>query len=139
MKKMLFFAAFFVFVVTIGVAIYAVINIASVDSNDATESPKSEISNIEQYAAENYPEYDAEYHSQSKTLTLKKQTDFSLQSAPSIYNNPYSYLNQTQIFALDISLACSEPDLIVVLCYVSKDGEPMLSVGSDGTITQHWK
>ena len=143
MKKMVLLSILFVLFVTVGVSIYAVINLLSLSSEEASVSvatnQNANLSLIEQYAIENYPDYTAEYNAQSKTLTLKKQTEFSVESAPSIYTDPTSYLSQTQIFALDISLACDEPDLVIVLTYVSKDGEPMLSVGSNGTIIKHWK
>ena len=140
MKKMLLCASLFVFIVIIGVSVYAVINIASLDSEPTgvSDNKNAPLTQIEQYAAENYSEYDAQFDAQSKTLTLKKKTSFSLASASSIYTNPLSYFEQTQIFALDISLACNEPDLIVVLTYLSKDNEPMLSVSSNVEITLHW-
>ena len=142
MKKLLIFAVLFVLLVSIGVGIFAVIKIASLGNNDetATTAPQAvEATSIAQYVAKNYPDYNAVYDAPSKTLTLKKATDFSLASAQRIYSDHSTYLSQAQFLALDISISCNEPDLVVVLCYLSKDGEPMLSVGSNGAVTKHWK
>ena len=143
MKKLVLFSALFVFLVIIAVGVYAVINIASLGESESAESINAteqlKLSSVEQYASEKYPDYTASYDPDSTTLTLKKKTDFSLNSASSVYTDPTSYLSQAQFIALDISYACEEPDLTVVLCYLSKDSEPMLSVASNGKITKHWK
>lgn len=142
MKKLVLFSALFVFFVIIAVGIYAVVHLASLGEDSAATdngtSNHSAICAVEQYAAEKYPDYMTSYDENSKTLTLKKSTDFSIDSAPTVYTNPSSYLSQAQFIALDISYACEEPDLTVVLCYLSKDSEPMLSVASNGKITKHW-
>ena len=141
MKKLLVFAVLFVLLVIIGVGIFAVVNILSLSGSNE-ESPDTsqivELSSVEQYAAENYPDYKAVYAAESKTLTLEKKTDFSLASAQNIYSDHSTYLSQAQLFALDISIACDEPDLVVVLWYLSKDNEPMLKVASNGVVNKYW-
>ncbi len=141
MKKLMLFAVLFVILVTIGIAVFVIVKFSSVE-NEATSvtvSENKDISAIEQHAKANYPQYHAIYDENSKTLTLQKSTDFSIASAQSIYTDPSTYLNQAQLIALNISTVCDEPELTVVLCYLSKDGEPMLSVASNGKITKYWE
>ncbi len=142
MKKLLIFAAVFVTLVILVVGIYLVVSLVSMQSDPSQTEPvltTQARAHVEDYAIENYPDFSAEYDAQAKLLRLTKTTSFSLQSASSIYDDTSTYLTQAQIFALDISAVCAEPELTVELCYLSKDGEPMLSVSSDGEVTKHWK
>lgn len=141
MKKLVIFAALFVFLVIIGLSIFIFIKFSSLGDIETTQSVDTALyaSSVEQYAAEKYPGYTAVYDVQNNILTLQKQTDFSIESAPSVYTDPASYLSQVQILTMDISAMCSEPELTVVLCYLSKDGTPMYSVASNGTVTKYWE
>lgn len=144
MKKFMIFAAVFVVLVVLFVGIYLAITFFSLGSNSQSEqvtaaSTESLSSDVLSYVAENYDEFTAKYDEGSNLLTLYKKTSFSLKSAPSIYTDTSTYLTQAQIFALDISAACAQPELTIVLCYLSKDEEPMLSISSNGTVTKHWE
>ncbi len=142
MKKMLIFAALFVTLVILVVGIYLAISLLSMKADtpqsDVTVSTQAR-SRIEDYAAENYPDFTAEYDAEKKLLRLTKTTSFSLHSAASIYDDTSTYLTQAQIFALDISAVCGEPELTVELRYLSKEGEAMLSVSSNGAVIKHWQ
>lgn len=144
MKKLLIFAAIFVILVTIGVSVFAVVKLSSLDGEDEAPQASTLPSNEESvkalaYAKQNYPDYTAKYDAKSHVLTLEKTTEFSLKSAQSIYTDSSTYLTQARIFALDIAEACGDAELIVELCYLSKDGERMFSVASDGTVTKYWE
>ncbi len=144
MKKLLIFAAVFVILVTIGVSVFAVLKLSSLDGED--EAPQAsalpatdERIDVLAYAQEYYPDYAAKYDAKSHILTLERITEFSIKSAQSIYTDSSTYLTQARIFALDIAEACGDAELIVELCYLSKDGERMFSVASDGTVTKYWE
>lgn len=142
MKKLILFAAAFVLLVTVGVTIFAVVKLTTPakSSQEVSATVDTEAkSDVLHYAQANYPDYTAKYDAKKNLLTLEKTTSFSMQSAESIYTEATTYLMQAQIFALDIAEGCNEPDLVVALCYVSKDGEPMFSVASDGTVTKYWQ
>ena len=144
MKKLLIFAAVFVLLVTIGVTIYAMAELSSVGAENSTEQTLAlpsagHSSDALRYAQENYTDYTAKYDIESHILTLEKATDFSIRSAESIYTDSTTYLTQARIFALDIADACGDSELIVKLCYLSKDGEPMFSVASDGSVIKYWE
>ncbi|MBE6985536.1 MAG: hypothetical protein E7434_08040 [Ruminococcaceae bacterium] len=142
MKRLLIFAAIFVLLVSLIVGVYLVISLLSMEADTTqtesilTTQPKSD---VETYAAEKYSDFTAQYDAEQQLLILSKTTSFSLQSAQSIYTDTSTYLTQAQIFALDVSAICGVPELTVELCYLSKDGEPMLSVASDGSVTKHWE
>ena len=142
MKKLLIFAAIFVSLVILVVGVYLAVSLfsmeASTSQNEPTATTQKQVEIID-YVMENYTDFAAQYDATAKHLQLTKTTSFSLESAASIYDDTSTYLTQAQIFALDISAVCGEPDLTVELCYLSKDGEPMLSVASDGTVTKHWE
>ncbi len=144
MKKFMVFAAVFVVLIVLFVGIYLAVTFLSLGSDsqatqDTIEAAELPSSDILEYVSQNFPEFTAKYDAAGKILTLYKTTSFSLQSAQSIYTDTSTYLTQAQIFALDISAACAEPELTVILCYLSKDDEPMLSISSDGTVMNHWE
>lgn len=99
----------------------------------SSDGSSADHSRIETYVAEKYPEYDCEYDKKSETLTLTKTTEFSLASAQAIYGENETYPSMVKIIAADLLVACDLDNLTVTLRYLSKDGETMYTVSSDGT------
>lgn len=136
MKKWLIIAAVFVLAVVIGVTIFVVVKFASLDKTaETTVAPAAP----EAYAKKHYPEYDITYMPEQKLLILEKKRDFSLDRAPGIYTDDSIYITQVRILAVDILAACDDPEIEVVLRYLSENGEPMYAVSSTGEITRYWE
>lgn len=129
MKKLLLFSALAVVLILVAVAAVILVQFGSL-SSDETPADRSQ---IEAYAVEKYPEYDCKFDQKTETLTLTKTTDFSLASAQSIYVDDATYLSLVKIIASDVRTACDSDRLTVTLQYLSKDGETMYTVSSDGT------
>lgn len=117
------------FLILIVVAVIVLVQFGSLSSADASD----EHAQVEAYVAEKYPDYDCVYDEKSGTLALSKTTEFSLASAQSIYSNNDTYPSMVKIIAADVLVACDLEHLTVTLRYLSKDGEPMYEVSSDGT------
>ena len=137
MKKWLIAAAVFVLIIVVFLTVFIVIKLAPFG---AKEEPSSGTAAFPaEYAQKNYPDYQSSYDPEQKLLTLKKQTDFSLASASAIYTDDKTYATQVRLLALDILAACDDPEIEVVLQYVSRDGEPMYSISSTGRIIRYWE
>lgn len=137
MKKLLLIAGLIVLLIVIIVAVFVIVQFSALQSD--SELPEGDRKVIEEYVAENYPEYGCKYDASNQTLTLTKSTEFMFESAESIYTDHNTYLMSVSIIAADISVACNQSDLVVFLRYDSKDGEPMYCVASDGTIIKYWE
>lgn len=129
MKKLLPFSALAVLLILVAVTAFVLIRFGSL-SSDETSADRPQ---IEVYASEKYPDYDCVYNEKNNTLTLTKTTEFSLASAQSIYADNNTYPGMVKIIAADLLLSCDAEGLTVTLRYLSKDGEPMYQVSSDGT------
>ena len=137
MKKWLIAAVIFVIIIMVAVTVFAVIKLAPLGSKE--EAVSEGILSPESYAREHYPDYNVIYDAGQKLLILEKKTDFSMSSASSIYADDDTYTVQVRILALDILDACGDPEIEVLLRYLSKDGEPMYSVSSLGPIVRYWE
>lgn len=129
LKKLLLFSALAVVLILVAVAVVIWAQFGSLSSEDASADRLQ----IEAYAAEKYPEYECVYDKKSETLTLTKTTEFSIASAQAIYGENETYPSMVKIIAADVLVACDLENLTVTLRYLSKDGEPMYEVSSDGT------
>ena len=137
MKKWLIAAIVFVIIVMVFVAVFAVIKLAPLSSEKETSS--GDIQSPEIYAGQHYPDYKVIYNAEKKLLILEKQTDFSMASASTIYADDDTYAVQVRILALDILDACGDPEIEVLLRYLSEDGKPMYSVSSLGPVVRYWE
>lgn len=123
--------------------IHFIILSSSYNSNSGTDDTEQDIVG---YAQENWPQFQASYDSDSRTLTLSKETQMSFENAcafgASVYSNelaPETYLNDVATIARDIETHCGCDGLTVTLCYLSTEGTPIFSVSSDGSIDVCWQ
>lgn len=109
-------------------------------------SSEETLFDVQAYASENWPQFQASYDSVSQTLTLSKNTQMSYENACSygsvVYANelaPETYLNDVATIAHDIRTNCGCDGLTVILSYCSTEGTPVFTVSSDGSISVCWQ
>lgn len=97
---------------------------------------------VASYAAQQWPDYAADYS--GGVLTLTRQIDMTYEEAclrgSEIYADelaPETYLPLVQTIALDVAATCDETPT-VLLRYCSADGQTVFSVSSSGEISTCW-
>lgn len=113
---------------------------------DASSQTDASYEDVEAYAEKHWPNYICSYNADDRVLTLSQDTTMSYDNAcsygSSVYTDelaPETYLNQVRSIAIDVIAHCGDSSLNVVLEYVSNDGKPIFSVGSDGNIWTCWE
>lgn len=110
-------------------------------AQDSTENPA--LLTVEEYAAQQWPDYAAEYS--GGVLTLMRSTDMTYaeacELAGDIYTDelaPETYVSVVQTIAIDIAASCGVSPT-VILRYSTTDGETVFAVSSTGAIETCWR
>lgn len=130
--------------VFIGFCVKFIVDIAK--GADVSSQTDASYEDVEAYAEKHWPNYICSFNADDRVLTLSQDTTMSYDNAcsygSSVYTDelaPETYLNQVRSIAIDVIAHCGDSSLNVVLEYVSNDGKPIFSVGSDGSIWTCWE
>ena len=144
MKKIIIPLVVLVLVLIIGVSAFLIIQFTGLTSSDTPTEQES--IQLEEYVQEHWPDFEAHYDAESKTLTLSQVTKLTYESAcvngSSIYSNelaPATYLPQARSIAIDLMGSCNTSGINVILSYESTDGMPIFTVNSNGETWACWE
>lgn len=147
MKKWLIAGGVLAFALILGLGIYLIVSLSGLSGSERTTAPSTgELPDVLTYAQENWPDYLCEYDEQAHRLTLRYATATSIDSArrfgAEVYSGetaPETYLTVVRMIALSVASDCGVSDIQVTLQYDSSEGEPIFSIGDDGTIWHCWE